>query len=156
MSGAAPLVQPRMAEMAQRASLFRRLIERWGPQVLEVVAQHTIEGTRERLEKATLERRDLQAVMDLLWNVMVPGTVFMVEEQTDSLLRLRVTRCLFADEMRRLGAAEIGDAFYCAYDHGFCQGLNPDVTFTRTKTLMAGDECCNHTYMLPCHSSDKR
>jgi len=136
------------AEMAERAGLFRELVDRFGSGVLDVVSQRTIEQTQARLETADLERRDLDSVMELLWDQMVPGTEFVVEERNSEVLRLRVTKCLFADEMRRLEAADIGDAFYCAYDYGFCRGLNPAIRFTRTKTLMNGDECCNHTYKL--------
>ncbi len=136
------------AEMAQRASLFRLLVARFGNEVLDVVSQHTIDQTRQRLEDATLERRDLDTVMEILWDQMVDDTLFEVEERSESCLRLRVTKCLFADEMAKRDARDIGDAFYCAYDFGFCQGLNPDMVFTRTKTLMNGDDCCNHTYEL--------
>jgi hypothetical protein len=139
------------AEMAERAGLFRKLVDRFGSGVLDAVSQHTIEQTQERLATADLERRDLDSVMELLWDQMVPGTEFVVEERSSEALRLRVTKCLFADEMRRLGAPDIGDAFYCSYDHGFCRGLNPAIRFTRTKTLMNGDECCNHTYELEKH-----
>jgi len=136
------------AQMQHRAALFRRLVERYGPSVLELVREFTVETTRNRLEAAELERRDLDTVMEILWDQMVEGTEFEVKERSNRALRLRVTKCLFADEMRRLGAADIGDAFYCAYDFGFCEGLNPSIRFTRTKTLMDGDDCCNHTYEL--------
>ncbi|MBU1048556.1 L-2-amino-thiazoline-4-carboxylic acid hydrolase [Candidatus Bipolaricaulota bacterium] len=136
------------AEMAQRAELFRLLVDRFGVDVLDLVSQYTIDQTRRRLEDADLDSRNLNAVMELLWDQMVQGTQFQVEERSSSCLRLRVTQCLFADEMARLGATDIGDAFYCAYDFGFCQGLNPAMRFTRTKSLMKGDDCCNHTYQL--------
>jgi len=136
------------AQMAERATLFRKLVDEYGPALLDVVSAHTIETTRARLQSADLDRRDLDTVMEILWDQMVDGTEFEVEERTDRVLRLRVTKCLFAEEMRRLGAADIGDAFYCAYDLGFCEGLNPAIRFTRTKTLMNGDACCDHTYEL--------
>ena len=142
------LVERLKAEMGQRATMFRALIDESGEQILAVVAQHTIEQTRARLAAADLNHRDLDAVMELLWDQIVPGTEFVVEERTEECLRLRVTKCLFADEMLRLGAADIGDAFYCAYDYGFCQGLNPAIEFSRTRTLMNGDDCCDHTYRL--------
>ena len=135
-------------QMAQRAALFRRLIDRFGGGVLDIVSQQTLEQARASLDQADLPRRDLNAVMELLWDQMVDETEFKVVERTKTILRLRVSKCLFADEMRRLGAADIGGAFYCAYDHGFCQGLNPAMRFTRTKTLMSGDECCDHTYEM--------
>ena len=136
------------AEMAHRSSLLRLLVQRFGPDVLEIVTRHTIDQARRRLEDADLDHRDLNAVMELLWDQMVEGTEFEVEERSETCLRLRVTKCLFAEEMGRLGATDIGDAFYCAYDHGFCQGLNSSIKFTRTKTLMNGDDCCNHAYSL--------
>ena len=57
------------------------------------------------------------------------------------LLKLRVTKYLFADEMQRLAAADIGSAFYCAHDHGARGGLDPAIRFARTKTLMSGNDC---------------
>jgi len=88
-------------EMVERAALFRRLVDRFGDGILDAVSQHTIEQARARLEAADLERCDLDAVMELLWDQMVEGTELTVEERSPELLKLRVTRCLFADEMRR-------------------------------------------------------
>ncbi len=136
------------AEMLQRAELFRELIDRYGSGVLDVVSRHTAESARVCLEAANLERRDLNTVMEILWDQMVEGTEFEVVERSAAVLKLRVSKCLFAGEMLRLGAEDIGDAFYCAYDRGFCQGLNPAIRFSRTKSLMGGDDCCNHTYEL--------
>lgn len=135
-------------EMNQRAILFKALMARFGDQVLDTVAEITIEQARARLQKADLEARNLDTVMEVLWDQMDGLAEFTVEERTPELLRLKVTQCLFADEMRALSAADIGLAFYCSYDYGFCQGLNPDIKFTRTQTLMQGDCCCDHTYEL--------
>ncbi len=145
------VIQKRLLEreMAGRARLFRKLVDEFGAEVLEIVAKNVVEETRERLQGAELDTRNLDTVMEILWNQMGDNADFTVEEQTPENLRLKVTRCFIADEMRARDAADIGLAFYCAYDEGFCQGLNPAIKFTRTKTLMAGDDCCNHTYELP-------
>lgn len=135
-------------EMYQRSVLFRRLAAELGNRVLEIVEETTIEQTKVLLQKAELPKRDLATIMEILWNQMGDTAEFTVEEERPDLLRLRVTQCLFADEMRKLNAADSGFAFYCAYDYGFCQGLNPAIKFTRTKTLMQGDDCCDHTYEL--------
>lgn len=135
-------------EMNQRAVLFRKLVEAYGDKVLDIVEENVIEQTVEKLQQAKLPDRDLNTVMEILWNQMGDLAEFTVEESTPEFLRIKVTRCLFADEMRMLNAAGIGFAFYCSYDHGFCQGLNPDIRFTRTKTLMQGDDFCDHTYEL--------
>ncbi len=135
-------------EMNQRAVLFKKLMARFGDLVLDTVEETTIEQARERLQKAELQERDLDTVMKVLWDQMDGLAEFTVEERTPELLQLKVTKCLFADEMRTLGAADIGLAFYCSYDYGFCQGLNPEIKFTRTQTLMQGDRCCDHAYEL--------
>jgi len=137
-----------VAEMKQRATLFRKLVERFGSDVLDVVAQHTIDQTKARVEAADLELRDLETVMEILWDQMVEGTEFEVLERTPEILRLRVSKCFFADHMRKMEAGDIGSVFYCSYDFGFCQGLNPAIRFTRTQALMVGDGCCDHTYEL--------
>lgn len=136
------------ADMSQQADLFRRLIDRFGPGVLDVLAESVSERARDGLAAADLDCRDLTAVMDLLWNQMGGSAEFEIVEQTPERLELRVTRCIYAEEMRRLGASETGLAAFCAFDEGFCQGLNPRIRFMRTKTLMAGDDCCDHTYDL--------
>ncbi len=135
-------------EIAGRARLFRELVDRFGAEVLEIVEKNVIEEIRERLQQAKLDVRNLDTVMEILWNQLGDNIDFTVEEQTPENLRLKVTRCFIAEEMRARNAADVGLAFYCAYDDGFCQGLNPAIKFTRTKTLMAGDDCCNHTYEL--------
>lgn len=136
-------------QMAQRASLFKKLIEHFGPEVLEVVKSHVIEQAAEQMKAVRLEKRDLGAVMHTLWEQIEPNTLrYVVEEASPTQLRMRVTYCRYAEKMREMGAADIGYAFYCAYDDGFCAGLNPDITFTRTKTLMEGDDHCDHTYEL--------
>jgi hypothetical protein len=135
-------------EMNEKAVLTKALVDAFGDGVIDVV-RRTIEAqARDRLQQADLERRDLSTVMEVLWDQIGDIIEFEVEEQSDEHLRIRVTKCLFADEMRRLGVADAGFAFYCAYDDGFCEGLNPAIRFTRTKTLMEGDDICNHTYEL--------
>jgi len=135
-------------EMEERAALFRVLADRFGCEVLKAVAEHTARQVEVRLQRADLPRRNLDAVMELLWNQMDEGMAFDVIERSSERLELRVTKCVFAEMMRSLDAQDIGNAFYCAYDEGFCRGLNPAIRFTRTQTLMAGDSCCDHTYEL--------
>jgi hypothetical protein len=135
--------------MVERAVLFKKLVAQHGPEILATVAQHVSDQARDAMQSADLESRDLQAVLDTLWNNIGDQADFTIEEQTPTRLGMRVTRCALADTMRAHDAADVGLAFFCAYDAGFCQGLNPALTFTRTKTLMAGDDCCDHTYELP-------
>jgi hypothetical protein len=132
----------------ERATLFKNLVSRYGPGVLELVREHTIRDARRTLQEVHLQKRDLDTVIEVLWKPSEGLLLYQVEQQTPDFLKLRVTQCLFADAMRKHGAAKVGLAFYCAYDFGFCEGLNPKIDFARTKTLMEGDAFCDHAYEL--------
>ena len=132
----------------ERAILFKKLVSQYGAGILDTVSTHSIDEIRNSLRQADLSSRDLEAVMELLWEPSEDLLTYRVETRTETLLKLRVTGCIFAEAAREHDAADIGFAFYCAYDYGFCEGLNPEIRFTRTQTLMEGHPCCNHTYVL--------
>lgn len=132
----------------EKAHLFKALTEKYGSGVLRVVEQFVIAETEARLEKAEIPRRGIEGIMENLWNRTHSTHEFRIEKKTGRSLKLRITRCLYAEEMRKWNAADIGLAFYCSYDYGFCRGLNRRIVFKRTKTLMSGDDCCDHTYEL--------
>lgn len=134
--------------MSEKVSLFRNLIKSYGSGMIDVIRENTVSQAAERLRTAEIPVRDLNAILESLWYHTEYTHSYSVEEHTGRLLKLRVTRCLFAEEMRKHKAEEIGDAFYCAYDYGFCHGLNPDISFSRSKTLMKGHDCCDHSYTL--------
>ncbi len=67
-----------------------------------------------------------------------------IVEDTPQAMELKITECLWAKTLRDMGAADIGYALICHRDYGDCQGFNPNITLTRSKTLMQGNDCCNH------------
>jgi hypothetical protein len=70
-----------------------------------------------------------------------------VVEDTPGAFEVKVTECLWAKTFREMGAAGLGDALICHRDYADCQGFNPHITLTRSKTLMQGDDCCNHRFV---------
>ena len=70
-----------------------------------------------------------------------------IVETTDHAYEIRVSECLWAKTFRDLGAAGIGYAVICHADYAYCQGFNPKIRMIRTKTLMEGDDCCNHRWV---------
>ena len=71
-----------------------------------------------------------------------------VVEDTDEALEIKVTECLWAKTFRESGAPDLGYATLCHPDFAFPQAFNPKIRMTRTKTLMQGDDCCNHRWVL--------
>jgi len=70
-----------------------------------------------------------------------------IVEDTPQAFELKVTECLWAKTFREMGAADIGYALLCHTDYADCLGFNPRITLTRSKTLMQGDDCCNHRFV---------
>lgn len=71
------------------------------------------------------------------------------EKVEDSATRqaYRFTRCMWADIFRSLGAEDIG-VWICEGDGPAAAAFNPRIRFQRTKTLMEGDDCCDHVYLV--------
>lgn len=57
-----------------------------------------------------------------------------------------VTRCRYAEMYRALGIPELGAVLSCNRDFSLIEGYNPDVTLTRTQTLMEGASHCTFRY----------
>ncbi len=72
---------------------------------------------------------------------------FDIIEDTDRVLEIRVTECLWAKTFRENGASDIGYATLCHTDYAGCQAFNKKISMTRTKTLMQGNDYCNHRWI---------
>lgn len=72
-----------------------------------------------------------------------------VVEQTDTKFAFNVTRCKYAEMYRDLGDADLGARMSCNRDGTMVEGFNPDITFTRTQTIMSGASHCDFVYELP-------
>lgn len=137
-------------ELVEQIKLIKKLVEKYGKGLIDVIKQHTIDETSNRYQEAKIPKRDLEAVKKYLWDALDSNRFqFVKVKDTPEYLEFKVTRCLLAEIAKQIDGGEIGFALNCAWDYGFCRGLNPEIKFTRTKTLMMGDDCCNHTYRLP-------
>lgn len=72
-----------------------------------------------------------------------------VVEQTATRFAFNVTRCKYAEMYRELGKADLGATMSCNRDGTMVEGFNPDITFTRTQTIMGGATHCDFVYELP-------
>ena len=69
-------------------------------------------------------------------------------EESEDVLSFNVTRCRYAELYDSLGIRNIGTIFSCARDFALVEGFNPDVTLTRTQTIMEGAPYCDFRYRL--------
>ena len=71
-----------------------------------------------------------------------------VIEASEDVLSFNVTRCRYAELYDSLGIRDIGTKFSCARDFALIEGFNPDLTLTRTQTIMEGAPICDFRYRL--------
>jgi hypothetical protein len=71
-----------------------------------------------------------------------------IVEDTENAFELRITECVWAKVYRDAGlGGELGHAAVCNMDYYWPPAFNKDLKMERTKTLMQGDDCCNHRYI---------
>jgi predicted ArsR family transcriptional regulator len=70
----------------------------------------------------------------------------VVLEQNERRLAFNVTRCGYADMYRQLGLAELGKTLSCGRDFALIEGFNPEISLTRTQTILDGASCCDFRY----------
>ncbi len=71
-----------------------------------------------------------------------------VIEDTDNVFQLCVSECIWASVLRDEGlGGDIGHAIVCNMDYYWPQAFNPKIRMSRSKTLMQGNDHCNHRYI---------
>ena len=71
-----------------------------------------------------------------------------VLERSDTRFYMNVTKCRYAEMYKELGVPELGKVLSCARDFALIEGYNPDITLTRTQTIMEGAEFCDFRYQV--------
>ena len=71
-----------------------------------------------------------------------------ITEDTEKAFELRVTECVWANVFRDAGlGGRVGQAAVCIMDYVWPPAFNENFKMERTKTLMQGDDHCNHRYL---------
>jgi hypothetical protein len=61
---------------------------------------------------------------------------------------MRCTKCPAYEMAKDMNATEWLYHHICSIDEYVVSGFNPKIGFTRTKTLMQGDDYCDHYYYM--------
>jgi hypothetical protein len=67
-------------------------------------------------------------------------------QTTPEAYDFNVRRCRYAETYKQMGLAEIGSLLSCNRDGAFCEGYDPRLKLTRTKTIMEGADHCDFRY----------
>lgn len=142
-----PILLRREIEALMAAPLIKAFSDEFGKtetiKVVEKVIASLAEEAGRNLAKA-VEGNSL-ADMNKVLSMFGASGALEVEtvHQSDTKMAFNVVRCRYAERYRELGLEEYGFLLSCNRDGYLFQGYNPDLKFTRTKTLMEGGDCCD-------------
>jgi len=118
----------------------------------EVAKRVVIEIAEEqgRQRAARKGRNDLPAFAEDMQAFSGGGAlkIEMVESNAERV-GFNVRRCRFAEMYRQMGAGDIGGLLSCNRDFSNVTGFNPQISLSRTQTIMQGADYCNFRYPAP-------
>jgi hypothetical protein len=65
---------------------------------------------------------------------------------TANQLNFNVTKCGYAEVYKEWGLVDLGLLFHCSRDFAMVRGFRPDISLTRTKTIMEGHSICDFRF----------
>jgi predicted ArsR family transcriptional regulator len=68
------------------------------------------------------------------------------KESSEKCVSFDVHHCPYVDMYRRLGLEKYGSVLSCERDPSTFNGFNPEISFSRTQTLMDGGCCCDFRF----------
>ena len=157
-----PLLQQREVEAGVIAPLVRAFAAEIGEERARAILARTVEQLARQAGCAAAERLGGNALSHLKQAVekwTEGGALELTVLRDDAAaFEFDVTRCRFAEMYRRLGLADLGPLLSCNRDAAMVEGFNPDVTLTRTQTIMQGATHCDFRYArsAPDDASAKR
>jgi hypothetical protein len=124
------------------------LKKRFGEEVYQVLVDSYCEGNRERFRKYAEEAGDvsIESFLKYQWEPLSEMGFEYTMEKTEEGFQVYCTKCPPAEQAIRNGTTELNFHMCCGGDQFNVEGFNSNIGFTRTKTLMQGDDCCDHFY----------
>lgn len=98
----------------------------------------------------TFGGNDMKVLKRILQEVWAQDNAleYQILEESEHRLSFTVNRCLYMEMYDRLGCREFGYCLSCSRDAAFLKGFNPQITLTRTRTIMEGAEVCDFRFDL--------
>ena len=132
-----------------RNHLIETLGEEKGSQVFaEFIFNRTERGWKETAELC-IDDNSLKGFVDLFWGPLKKSLNYEEEWVSEDRVEFKVTRCTVCEACKKAGLTDIGYHVYCMTDPAVVSGINPEIKFERTHTLMKGDAYCDHCYSYP-------
>jgi L-2-amino-thiazoline-4-carboxylic acid hydrolase len=135
-----PVIKAFRAELgAERANeVVRRALRDWSRRVYQEIGAETPGSPRERW--AAMTAASMPRIGDAI-------DIQMLKQEPDAV-EFNITGCRYADFFRQLGEPELGALLLCDADFDVAEVGSPEVTLTRTQTIMKGASSCDFRYRM--------
>jgi len=145
----AKLYAKMLTSATQLVKAVRAIQAKYGDEGVEIIHQafreHSVERGRKMARQA--DATTLKAFCSALEAGCTGSHEWLKLEDTAKRQSYRFTRCMWAEIFNELGARDIG-FWLCEGDAPMSSAFSPAIGFQRTKTLMAGADCCDHVFYL--------
>jgi len=132
---------------ALAVELLHAMEEHFGPEAREVMRRMVATRTFKPRPNPGDPQDDLRRFCAGLDQGCAGTHRWEVVDSAPDRIAYHFTSCMWADIFRQLGEPELGFAF-CAGDEPAVKAYNPALGFQRTKTLMEGDDMCDHIFFV--------
>ncbi len=140
-------------ELELPMAIAKEMIETLGREkALEIILRGYIRYQSARLikgmEHIPPEERDLKVYANKVREIAdsYQGEIEILEA-SEKAIRLKVKRCIPFEIFKKHGIPEVG-LMFCECDFEATKAINPKMKLIRTKTLSAGDDECNHLWVM--------
>ncbi len=145
-----PLLDRREIEASIVGPLLRAFSDEVGEEKARMILQNVVRQIAQIggcNAAQLLGGNDLSSLAEAVdsWRV---GDALTLEigRQDEQAFEFNVTRCRFAEMYHRLGLKDLGAILSCSRDAAMIEGFNPEISFTRTQTIMEGAPHCDFRY----------
>lgn len=139
----------------QLVGLIKKFMQKYGQEeVLESVTEYMDEENSRNIKQnlGGMKIENFNQFKEIFKQILSAdfyknSSTFTIVEDSDEKLEFRFTECLWVDVMKQLNFdGDLGDRVFCHTDYAIAKAFNPHIKFSRTKTIMQGQEYCNHCY----------
>ena len=142
----------REQECVSIAGMLKFMKEHFGEEAYEIFVSAQGEGRRSHFRKLAEEIGDnsIRTLVKIIFESNNEQATEYTMVETETGFQMNVTKCWPYKIAKRHGIMEQLFLTCCSCERFFVEGFNPNIGFKRTKTLMQGDECCDHFFYYKC------
>lgn len=140
-------------ELELPIAMAKEMIDTLGKEkALDIILRAFIRYQSARLTKGLEHipsgKRDLKVYAQKVKQIVdsYQGNIEILEA-SHKAIRLKVKRCVPFEIFKKHGIPEMG-VMFCESDFEATKAVNPKMRLIRTKTLPAGDDECNHVWVM--------